>query len=148
MTWIPPHGNRILRRPSPCTHEFPESGARARRLRIGSSANPEPLPLNRQPARAACVSGRASNRGHWVRAHAHKKAPRQGGASLTWLGNRPQISGADDSYRSERGRRGLASMKSPAEAGQSQKERRHIATCGAYSAGRVSSMCSSARPTL
>jgi hypothetical protein len=29
MVWILPHGNRILRRPSRCTHEFPKSGATA-----------------------------------------------------------------------------------------------------------------------
>jgi hypothetical protein len=70
-----------------------------------------------------------------------EKAPRQGGASLTWLGNRPQISGADDSYRSERGRRGLASKKKPRRSGAKSKgtSRSKQATSGLYAVRRVSS---------
>jgi hypothetical protein len=70
-----------------------------------------------------------------------EKAPRQGGASLTWLGNRPQISGADDSCRSERGRRGLASKKKPRRSGAKSKgtSRSKQATSGLYAVRRVSS---------
>jgi hypothetical protein len=57
-------------------------------------------------------------------AAAIKRKPRRSGASLMLARNLPR-SGADNSQRSERGRRGLAPKKNPAAAGQSQKERRH-----------------------
>jgi hypothetical protein len=55
---------------------------------------------------------------------AHKKAPRQRRATLMLARNLPRSLGADNSQRSERGRRGLALVKNPAEAGRVDATRR------------------------